>query len=154
MHTFFHGWRRKAGCVALLIACAMAGMWIRSRVRYEYFIVPLGSVSYGVTSMHGGLDFARMTELDSSPAYTSIYKSVELHIAPEDPFNGTPWDASFEFDWRWDWAGFHIGEGQYPSRRDQDFMIPYWAIVLPLTLLSARLLLSRPRQRQKPTAGA
>src|SRR5258708_4117292 len=30
MHTFFHGWRRKAGCVALVMACVFTGIWIRS----------------------------------------------------------------------------------------------------------------------------
>jgi hypothetical protein len=131
-----------------------AGMWIRSQGIFEYFIVPGDPVSYSITSMHGGLDFARMTALDGSPAYNELYKSVELHIDPQDPFNGTPWGEGFEFDWRWDWAGFHIGAGQYTSRRDQDCMVPYWAIVLPLTLLSGYLILvpSRKRTASQPHA--
>jgi hypothetical protein len=30
MHTFFHGWRRKAGVVTLVIALVFIGGWIRS----------------------------------------------------------------------------------------------------------------------------
>src|SRR5262249_33433837 len=30
MRAFFHGWRRKAGCVALVGACAVAMAWIRT----------------------------------------------------------------------------------------------------------------------------
>ena len=28
MHTFLHGWRRNAGCVVLVMASAVIGMWI------------------------------------------------------------------------------------------------------------------------------
>ncbi len=31
MHTVFHGWRRKLGCVTLVMALALTGLWIRSR---------------------------------------------------------------------------------------------------------------------------
>ena len=30
MPTFFHGWRRKAGCVTLVMAWVFARMWERS----------------------------------------------------------------------------------------------------------------------------
>lgn len=37
MHTFFHGWRRKAGVFALAVAMVLTGGWIRSRtVNDEY----------------------------------------------------------------------------------------------------------------------
>jgi hypothetical protein len=31
MNTFFHGWRRKVGVAALVMACIVTGVWIRSR---------------------------------------------------------------------------------------------------------------------------
>jgi hypothetical protein len=37
MHTFFHGWRRKAGLVSLVMALAMFGLWMRSMVHYDFF---------------------------------------------------------------------------------------------------------------------
>ncbi len=30
MSTFFHGWRRKAGCVALVMACMFAALWLKN----------------------------------------------------------------------------------------------------------------------------
>ena len=30
MSTFFHGWRRKAGCVSLVMASALMGTWERT----------------------------------------------------------------------------------------------------------------------------
>ncbi len=31
MHTFFHGWRRNAGCILLVLACVLACLWVRSQ---------------------------------------------------------------------------------------------------------------------------
>ena len=31
MHTFFHCWRRKAGCIALVMACVVMGEYARSQ---------------------------------------------------------------------------------------------------------------------------
>lgn len=152
MRDYFKPLRRKMGVVTLVLALAAMGGWFRSQSRFEYVFINVGKVSIGVTSMHEGLDFARTIALDQNIRTNFIdYKSVELHVLPDDPFNRTPWSADFKFDWRWDWAGFHVGEGQYPERRDQDCMIPYWSIVIPLTLLAAWLLLSKPR-RSKATA--
>ncbi len=151
MGELFKPWRRKIGMMTLVTACFLMVGWFRSQSRFEYLYFSFGNVSYGVTSMHSGLDFSRMVELDPTTVSNFIdYKSVELFIKPTDPFNGTPWSKDFEFDWRWDWAGFHLGEGQYTNRRDQDCMIPYWAIVIPLTLFSAFLLLTRTR-KSSPT---
>lgn len=32
MRTFFHGWRRMLGCLTLVMACLLMGVWMRSRV--------------------------------------------------------------------------------------------------------------------------
>ena len=145
MSDYFRGWRRKVGVMTLVMACLFMVGWFRSQTRFEYIDFSFGNVTYGVTSMHSGLAFSRTMELDPTSVLDFIdFKSVELFIKPQDPFNGTPWSPGFQFDWRWDWAGFHIGEGQYATRRDQDIMVPYWSIVLPLTALSAFLLLSKP----------
>jgi len=143
MRDFFKLRRRKYGLVTLVMACVLMVGWIRSHFRFEFIDIPVGNSAIGVTSMHGGLDFSRVTSLENKPVSNSIeVKSVELFINPKEPSNRTPWGPDFVFDWRWDWAGFHIGAGQYSSRRDQDCMIPYWALVMPLSLLSAWFLLS------------
>ena len=58
------------------------------------------------------------------------------------------------------WNGGDFAIQQYPSHPDQiaDFVFaPYWSIILPLTMLSAYLLLSKPhvlthKKRPEPTA--
>jgi hypothetical protein len=39
MHTFFHGWRRKTGVVTLVMSCALAGLWMRSRVVVDRYSI-------------------------------------------------------------------------------------------------------------------
>lgn len=146
MGEFFKPWRRKLGLVTLLLACVLAVGWIRSFFRYEFIEAPLGNSAIGVASMHGGIDFYRIVSLNDKPILTSIQcLSTAFRLDPHEPPNTTPWGSEFVFDWRWDWAGFHVGEGQYSHRRDQDCMIPYWAVILPLTAISGRLLLKSPR---------
>jgi hypothetical protein len=49
---------------------------------------------------------------------------------------------------QWMWCGFYCG---VPDDHYSKFMlvVPYWSIVIPLTLLSAWLLLGKPRQAKK-----
>lgn len=39
MHTFFHGWRRKSGVAALVMALVAASIWVRSTVTGDEFTV-------------------------------------------------------------------------------------------------------------------
>jgi hypothetical protein len=55
----------------------------------------------------------------------------------------------------WHGPGFGVGEPTSQLQSDWGFrcrywIIPYWSIVIPLTLLSAWLLLSKPRKRDDP----
>lgn len=43
MRDFFSGWRRKAGCAALVMACGLTGLWIHSRTTRSETMVPVGS---------------------------------------------------------------------------------------------------------------
>ncbi len=62
------------------------------------------------------------------------------------PFN--PWKYQ-NVEWRTDWIGFHFGAANATAgsiRRVEFWIVPYWSIVIPLTLLSAYLLLSKPHK--------
>jgi hypothetical protein len=66
---------------------------------------------------------------------------------------GEPIDnAPVQWQWRWQWSGFDIGKGrlhgQFPMAVSA---IPYWFIVVSTALLSAFLLLSKPRQTTRAT---
>jgi hypothetical protein len=151
MREFFRGWRRRAAIVMLGLACILTVGWLRSFSRIEYIEAPIGISAIGVASMHGGLDFYRITSLENKPLLASVEcKSFAFHPDQIQPPNTTPWGSEIVFDWRWDCAGFHLGAGHYSHRRDQDCMIPYWAVVGPLTVLSAYILLSKPKPNPRP----
>ena len=99
------------------------------------------------------IDFIRMSEMEGWPSMIwqsgklSQIKSYELDengvMPPIDP-----WE-SFKVDWKWDCAGFHFGSGTITrgtrKLKCEQYIVPYWSIVVPLTLLSAYLLLTKPR---------
>jgi hypothetical protein len=123
MYTFFHGWRRKAGVVSLLIAIAMIGGWIRSR-----FILDCVQLR----------DRDSMHQLDS---FCGCVRWLRFDLVPQARRNNlaSPFWASRPID---------IRQGQVGFRWDQDnWAVPFWSITLPLTLLSAYLILWKPRKR-------
>lgn len=116
MHTYFHGWRRKAGVVSLVMACLLCGMWVRSRIVGDGLLFQyLGKQRY----------FAS--------AYGRIIWWSDDNIFPFDYSLGGPLPAV------------------HSVFEESQFTMPYWSLVVPLTLLSAYLLLV-PSRKQQPTA--
>jgi hypothetical protein len=110
MGEFFKGWRRKTGCVTLVMACILSIGWARCFTQPE-----------------------RM-----------IFRTRNWTSLPLSDFTVFNEDGQLEFG---------IGEDaiiqyQYMSL----FRMQYWTAIIPLTLLSAWLLLSKPRTpTPKPT---
>jgi len=136
MGDLFHGWRRKAGCVALAMACVFAAGWVRSMTVSDVVLLPNRNILWG--GSYDGYLWLRWTlETDASSRedWYFQWKSDDLNdpyiIYEKDPYgrpNPTPRFLSN--------PGF--------------FKIRYQSIVPPLMLLSAYLLLSKPRVA-KPT---
>jgi hypothetical protein len=144
MWSFFRGWRRKAGVVTLVMALALLVGWVRSRV-------VLDSLSFAVRSqvteslVSGGGLVAWQAKTNSSPP------SVTWNTAPvTDSFDGFNNPSM-----RWSWRGFGVGElvpeEEFDIERIVFRIVPYWSLVLPLTILSAYLILWKPR-KSKPSA--
>jgi hypothetical protein len=142
MREFFRGWRRKVGCVTLLMACALLVGWVRSHV-------VLDSLSFSVrcqvteSLVSGGGLVAWQAKTNTSPP------SVTWNTAPvTDSFDG------FNFpSMRCSWRRFGFGLGEFVPEEEFDTerivfrIVPYWSLILPLTLLSAYLILWKPRQQ-------
>ena len=101
MGEFFEGWRRKIGCLTLMMSWIAAMLWVRSfdvdQFGHGDFLI-LGTSMYDCLTIHsrsGMFEFAR----------------------PQESANGTP----------------------------DYFRVPYWTFVVPLTVVSSWLLLSKPR---------
>ena len=133
MREFFKGWRRKAGVVTLVVACAAATGWVRSLRTMDELTIPGNRATHYLNSTDGtvgwwmrnddpNVRFSFQTRRSDSNDWAIVLEQV--HIL-----------------WKFEWCGFGCGESH--RSRLRIWMIPYWSIVLPLTLLSAYLLLSK-----------
>ncbi|MDB5342636.1 MAG: hypothetical protein JWP89_1013 [Schlesneria sp.] len=125
MHTFFHGWRRKAGCITLVMALALTCAWIRSYALFDivYFATP--GRSHAVVSTSGKLCWVTGHE-------------------------GAEWFEWYTLSKSGDDGGIEAAEAAYfgdPSVFVSQQIISYWIPTLPLTLLSAYLIFWKPRKR-------
>ena len=147
MPPFFHGWRRKAGCVLLVMATVFMGGWIRSHVANDELFLGKcrGIHSFSLYSGRNGITLQSRTAAETkalNPAW---------HSWPLDPGDSTYLaQHSFHVEWAWHWCGFNAGEShdyEMPGWRMAWWTIPYWSIVCPLAILSAYLIL-RPGNRK------
>jgi len=124
MRDFFHGWRRKAGCVALVMACLFMAGWIRSRMFGDAFLFPVGSRQNAIVALDGAVHWCAVK---TGPAYWGFETS-------DRPVDELADQLQTEIGFSW--------------------CVPYWSITIPLTLLSAYLILRKPRKSaaNMPTA--
>lgn len=154
MREFFKGWRRKAGCVALMLGLLAWCGWVRSLMVSDLVIMNQGTMI--IRSAPHGLALLR------GPAAAGAEWTVPRWMSI---LNGPPGLQSP--DWTWQFCGFRYGhqlKGQakatttLPDGRviteeieyiahEHAWVIPYWSIAIPLALLSAFLLLWTPRKR-------
>jgi hypothetical protein len=151
MREFFRGWRRTVGCATLVMACALMGMWLRSRVVNDFLATDGRDATYRIGSYGGAISFIRDT-----PA-VPFERFLHLDSFDEGDDNKYElwkrWDSwdGYEMSWRWDLAQFHFGVGSTGSAsRTESYTFPYWFFVIPITLLSAYLILWKSRKRSSP----
>ncbi len=120
---FFKGWRRKAGLVTLAMACVLMVGWMRSYLIID--AVSLGAVKQGQSLMSKGgrLGLTDQWFYDKDQLYWKSFTIAQARIM--FPIHGGP-DIRF-------------------------WVVPYWSLVLPLTLLSAWLILAKPRKAKAAT---
>jgi hypothetical protein len=139
MREFFRGWRRKVGCVTLVMACVFAVAWVRSFFIWDVLTFPVGrDASFEV--------------LSSSDRFLMSY--VEHNGFLNEPFHTTTsWRNQGVRPW-WDVAEFG-STTQAVSIPPATGMVKRLsvgssqkALTIPLTLLSAYLILWKHRTRQ------
>lgn len=140
MREFFRGWRRKLGVVTLGLALLVMGWWIRSlystdgmtiSCEKECTLYQLVSIDSSLAWKHS--DWSANRSIPIIPLWETVeaFKLDEVVLSP-----GTV---------RFRWWGFYIVDLVFPERTTRWWIVPYWSIVIPLTLLSAFLLLSTPQ---------
>lgn len=144
MREFFRGWRRKVGCVTLLISCVLMVGWMRSRAKLDTVYIPVFNRLHLVVSARGELawlsadwlgyeawqwqttDVTTIKAPTGSAAATFPDIMERLHRGLED-------DARMR--------------GEKNGRSPRLWLISYRSAILALTLLSAYLILWGPRKR-------
>ena len=157
MREFFRGWRRKCAVVTLLMACVFAAAWVRSLSTSDAILIPRTKSEFIRLDSRSGRFSWNNVHNDQVTIPTMIWRS--------DVIVGTDEDSVFDhshyiYEWRWLWGTIDVGRVHSPGDgrvRAKYVILPYWFITIPLALISAFLLLSRPRQStpmkiNKPTA--
>ena len=147
MGDFLKGWRRKTGLCLLVMAMPLTMAWLRSFNVATVMTFHLGGRGDYLESVDGTLSWMR----GNQPYYFRTRRTYSHTIGERDRVDR--W-IEFDFDRRGTWMGFEFG---VTSRHEpwspnyyEVWVIPYWSIVLPLTLLSAYLLLTKPRSVTTP----
>ena len=136
MGAFFKGWKRKVGVLTLVMALILTRMWIRSASIGDELTFPIGTQwDDCVASNNQCLVWGRYRP-DFRPAHRPF---PQWRTIP--PIN---WDDPPNSDVRWRYLGFGIVDRN--NERLSYLLIPYWSITIPLTLISAFLLLTKPHK--------
>lgn len=147
MGNYFTPWRRKAGVMSLVVACVFMGGWVRSMFRADCIgIRPYQSVVCSVGSYSGLLSFDISPLMEDPPLLTcgsitlSTFRRMKSH--QNGSIDDDIWFVPAQQRANW------IGEVFFRSKPISNTVrrqIPYWAVVIPLTLLSTYLLASNTR---------
>lgn len=132
--SYFKPLRRKIGVFTLLIGCVFAAGWVRS--------LAVGDTAWStrsqLLSFRGGL----FIESYILPPF-----DLNFHTASDNNFR-----KMYDDSRAWDFRGFDFALSCRKDRTGTMVSIyaPYWSFVVPLTLLSTWLLLSKPRAKPRP----
>ena len=147
MGDYFKPWRRKIGVLTLVLACLFMAGWVRSLSQADTIALSGDNVTQNQLISSAGTVCWDHISLKGVNGFPSNNADVIFAIlVSERPKRRVFWQRS--------WCGFETGQyisPQFGPVRGliwRNWQIPYWSIVIPLTLLSAYQLLSRPR---KPT---
>lgn len=122
MREFFRGWKRKAGCVTLMMACAATSASLWTPVWPD--VIPRG------------VRFAfQFDGIKVTAEYLRFIPVVKTYTAINDDGSESQMIKT---------------ENQAVSTGMREITIPYWPLALALTLISAWLMLSKPRLAKQP----
>ncbi|WP_010582804.1 hypothetical protein [Schlesneria paludicola] len=132
--------RGQFGLLTLMAACMLAVGWVRSFGFVDIVCVPFARTNTILVSGEQKWALIQTGSLDLEAPWRSNHQWIDGVKLVQSPNK---------------WSGYHwIVEksGKVSIFRNDDdnaplAMTPYWSIVIPLTLLSAVLLFSKPRQK-------
>lgn len=169
MREFFKGWRRKIGIFLLVIAVVLLVAWVRSYGLRDFYGFPKSSpeVRYVLESSLGRLILRRYEQkFDPFGEFFTGYSWYSRsHLESEKTFPDRDIGETYETVWERQVYGFHMGSAEQfyiasPFAGDGTIVItnqmsywsvPFWWLVLPLTLTSGWLIIWKRRKRAVET---
>lgn len=148
MNNYFRGWRRKAGCVTLVLACLFTAGWIRG-------LTIQGSLLF-VKEQGALMSDLRMTRLSAAARDGLVWSRSESQYdlrwvagwvphplskgSLTSPTESHRTEKKSVLNWRFELLGIEIGKyrGEGVNGAFTTFAfwrISYWSIVIPLTIL-------------------
>ena len=125
MRDFFHGWRRKVGCIALVLACVVTSAWIRNLTVRDLVRVSCSGWTIEAFSRGGWFYICWWNTRDTDPGFATPSWEVDTHPANQH-----------------DWHLLYLK----PKTRNCHTAVHYCLLAIPLTLLAAYLLLWKSRK--------
>ena len=135
MREFFRGWRRKVGCLTLVMASVATCLLLRAQIQSD--AIYFNEARANILSKRSSLIFVW------SPSGNNDGTAVDWRSwkgKGTDPFEGR------ESGWRMEIAGIQVGTYSVDDPVTI-VVIPDMWVIIPLTLLSAYLILWKPRKR-------
>lgn len=140
MRDLFKPWRRKIGAATLVMACVFAAGWVRSLSTLDFIRLPRGNCAVISGSQRFYVFFGSSVMYHMQRADTGNDMVVKLFPSPHEIIYLYDVDSLPAPD---QLGVYRSADATQPLSR----MIPYWSLVIPLTLLSACLLLSKRRPK-------
>jgi hypothetical protein len=137
MFKSFNGWRPKLGGIALLMAIILAGGWIRSLVVLDVLQFRSGTFTCEhCVSVDQSLVWGRLRKKDPRSVYpypvwnASEYQSLDSFLERASLRAATRW---------WGFGRSELNQASAPTGHTV-WIVPYWFLVIPFTLLAIWLL--------------
>lgn len=162
MCTYFIGWRRKLGCVTLLLALVFLGGWARSGTYSDSIFFPIGKQTRVSFESENGYLFV---EYETHKMINESARVFWLSLFCCDPDEVYLYYLDDTVGWRFHCFAVGTHEINHHARGDLDSYEPpgfvrktwfasYWTIIAPLTALSAWLLIGTRRKTQATVSGS
>jgi hypothetical protein len=162
MTELFNGWRWKIGLVTLVLACVFLTGWGRSMTKYDILCLNFISCHFEVMSIEQSvwMTISGPTSERAVVDWASGDLSGFNHFGGNKKKTEPRFDPHYYLDTRWriDGIGFHMGSGTpKPTNYNKATYgltgaFSWWYLITPTTLISAWLLLFKPRSA--PTVAA
>ena len=163
MSGFFKGRRRKAGLGLLAMALLLTVPWVRSYSNCDSLLICDWQSKYSVASSEGCVVWLQDRAGNAHSGVTKngwhfrfeSYRLDHIRLKSRGPIARRLLESAGEIEWFVRWGEFKSGgvplSGSLNGLVRTDFAaVPYWLLVLSLTLLSAYLLLTNPQASRLP----